>query len=264
MLIHLMLPVLVVAIILLPLARYTIKTLTRPLFALILFSMLAYGLTGMLALLTGISEYALFIASICSSAVITLIVIKYPEWYVLSIVCVLFSASTAVYLIILLSSIITPVTLLLPFIVLLLVVSAIFDYITVNITKHMVILGNALQHHRFPMFIIREMSGLHVKKISDRASRDSVIRGYFLAPGDAIVPAILVISVNEFMDAPYLYFINIPAIFTLAGTMLGCLVLVDNVLKKNRQQAGLPFLCTGAISGLAAWYAFIQFLSPVF
>ncbi|MFB6236318.1 MAG: presenilin family intramembrane aspartyl protease PSH [Halopenitus sp.] len=75
---------------------------------------------------------------------------------------------------------------------------------------------------------------------------------FFIGLGDAVIPAVLVASSLSFSPAPtfelLLVSLNLPALFAMAGTIAGLLVLMHWVMK-GRAQAGLPLLNGGAIAG---------------
>lgn len=71
----------------------------------------------------------------------------------------------------------------------------------------------------------------------------------FMGLGDAVIPTLLVISANHFLEHDGL--LSVPALFTMIGTFAGFAVLMY-VVSKGNPQAGLPFLNTGAIIGFIA------------
>jgi len=71
----------------------------------------------------------------------------------------------------------------------------------------------------------------------------------FMGLGDAIIPTLLVISANTFME--YDGWISTPTLTAMIGTFAGFAFLMYMV-SKGKPQAGLPFLNTGAILGFAA------------
>ncbi|WNY23682.1 hypothetical protein MmiHf6_09950 [Methanimicrococcus hongohii] len=71
----------------------------------------------------------------------------------------------------------------------------------------------------------------------------------FMGLGDAVIPTLLVVSANHFIEHDGL--ISMPSLFTAIGTFVGFAALMY-VVSKGKPQAGLPFLNTGAILGFAA------------
>jgi presenilin-like A22 family membrane protease len=84
---------------------------------------------------------------------------------------------------------------------------------------------------------------------------DSGERAVFvIGMGDLIMPSILVVSANFFMDTPKLSgFITFPALGAIIGSVVG-LVLLLTVVQKGKPQAGLPPINGGAILGFLAGY----------
>jgi presenilin-like A22 family membrane protease len=73
---------------------------------------------------------------------------------------------------------------------------------------------------------------------------------YFMGLGDAVIPAILVVSANVFIEEAPIIIINInyPALGAIIGSLIGFAALMSFVVK-GKPQAGLPLLNSGAISG---------------
>ena len=87
--------------------------------------------------------------------------------------------------------------------------------------------------------LLKETKGLK-EKLEEKEEREA----FFLGLGDIVFPGILVVSAFQ----------NIPensllvALSVMIGTLLGFVVLMTVVIK-GKPQAGLPYLCTGAILG---------------
>lgn len=174
------------------------------------------------------------------------LLIKYPEWYVIDATGVLLAAGiSAIFGISLETSVI----------ILLLVIAAIYDYLSVYKTKHMVDLADNVTRLRLPILLVvpRKLPYTYLKgeRIKDNGERDAMLMGL----GDIIFPGCLSISaltyvpkVNTFTG---LYANVAVASFTLLGIMISYSLLVYLVLK-GKPHAGLPFLNTGAIVGYIA------------
>ena len=74
---------------------------------------------------------------------------------------------------------------------------------------------------------------------------------FFMGLGDAVIPTVLVISANTFLNAPMFGLINIPALGAAIGTLVGYVGLMLLVLKGKPQAwrlfsqiANLAFLVT--------------------
>ncbi|MDD1741794.1 MAG: hypothetical protein LUQ47_00525, partial [Methanotrichaceae archaeon] len=72
---------------------------------------------------------------------------------------------------------------------------------------------------------------------------------FFLGLGDAIIPTILVISANWSLAVPSFLFLGLtlPALGAMLGTYGGFLALM--AISRDKPQAGLPFLNSGALLG---------------
>lgn len=177
----------------------------------------------------------------------------YPEWYVIDAVGVAVAAGAAGIFGISFG--------LLPSL-LLLVAFAVYDAIAVYRTKHMLSLADSVLELRLPiMFVVpktRRYSFLEeTRKIRepDPNEKPEAREAMFMGLGDAVIPAILVVSSLTFLDPAVLAGgVSGPlavALATLAGSLLGFGALMWFVLK-GRPQAGLPLLNGGAIVGFAA------------
>ncbi len=134
--------------------------------------------------------------------------------------------------------------------VIFLAVFAVYDYIAVYKTKHMVSLARIAVDEEMPMlFVIPENSGFKMKNVTfeNRGEGNVLMLGF----GDIALPSILVVS-SALFDVSHIVFFTI---FPLAGALAGMVVLYfTNV---NRPAPGLPYINTGAIAGFIL--AFIIF-----
>ncbi len=137
----------------------------------------------------------------------------------------------------------------LPAIVLMLVL-AVYDAISVYKTKHMLTLAESITDISVPMlFIIPVSRGFRVEDMKvdlDKEDRKAV----FLGVGDVVIPNILVASAQRFVQSPAFLGLKIPAWLALIGGMLGLTVLLTKFA--DRPQAGLPFLNIPTILGFLA------------
>ena len=72
-------------------------------------------------------------------------------------------------------------------------------------------------------------------------------KAFYMGLGDLVLPGCLVVSVYSFMGS-----MGLPI---MASTMIGTLVgfsILSIFVAKGKPQAGLPFLCSGAIIGYAS------------
>ncbi len=176
------------------------------------------------------------------SITLTVVLYKYPEWYVIDIIGVLIGAGAASIFGISLAIIPTLV---------LLVLLAVYDYIAVYRTKHMIALAEGVMDLRLPILLVipKHWNYSFLTEKFDKEEREA----FFMGLGDAVMPTILVISANMFVKSGYYTFpvigaVNIPAIGAMLGTLAGFSVLMGFVMK-GKPQAGLPFLNGGVILG---------------
>jgi presenilin-like A22 family membrane protease len=200
------------------------------------------------------------------TAAVLLLLRYYPEWYVIDafgiIVCAGISSLFGV------SMTILPT-------LLLLIILAVYDALSVYKTRHMVSLAEGVIKIKAPLlFVVPRSRGYSFRKdpapISTPASGEAGgnqangnpadptsgsqaekaggKRGaFFLGLGDAIIPTILVISAYTSLPAGGYFGVNFPAIGAMLGTYLGFLALMTT--SRDRPQAGLPFLNSGVIFG---------------
>ena len=173
---------------------------------------------------------------------LTVILHKFPEWYVIDLVGVIIGAGAASIFGISLA--IIPA-------LLLLVLLAVYDYIAVYKTKHMIALAEGVMDLRLPILLVvpKRWNYSFLNEKFDKEEREA----FFMGLGDAVMPTILVVSAITFSSAvpyalPILGVINMPAIGAIIGTFVGFSVLMGFVMKGN-PQAGLPFLNGGVILG---------------
>ena len=165
----------------------------------------------------------------------------YPEWYIIDIFGILVCAG--------ISSLFGVSMTTFPAFLLLLVL-AIYDAISVYKTRHMVSLAEGVINIKAPLLFVVPKSRDYsfIKDKSSVSSEKGAKRGaYFLGLGDAIIPTILVISANWSLPASSFGGINLPSLGAMLGTYLGFLILMTT--SRDRPQAGLPFLNSGAILG---------------
>ena len=219
-------------------------------------------ISGFIQLSIALSIYYLVVAflppllALLPTAAVLLFIRYYPEWYVVDIfgiaVCAGISSLFGV-------SMTTLPTLML------LIILAVYDAISVYKTKHMVSLAEGVIKMKAPLlFVVPKSRNYSFRK--DQSLLTSETGGsqpqaatppakgkrgaYFLGLGDAIIPTILVISANTSLPAGGLFGVNLPAIGAMLGTYLGFLALMTT--SRDRPQAGLPFLNSGVILGFLA------------
>ena len=179
--------------------------------------------------------------------IISVFLFYYPEWYLVDIVGVIVAGGVAALIGISIG--------LLP-ILLLLIILAIYDAISVYKTKHMVSLADKVMEFRLPILLVvpkkRGYSFLRQKGLRKQLEEGEEREAMFIGLGDIIIPGCLVISSYRFLPAtPELFELGgnlLVGIFVLVGILVGFFALMHYVLKGN-PQAGLPLLNTGAIVG---------------
>jgi presenilin-like A22 family membrane protease len=186
--------------------------------------------------------------SITVAAALTILLYKFPEWYVINIIGLIIGAgASAIFGI---SFSILPV-------VVLLALLAIYDAIAVYKTKHMIDLAEGVMDLRLPiLFVIPKHLKYSFIEDSFKKEEGQKREAFFMGLGDAIMPTILVVSANVFLVEKYgieliAGFITIPAIAAMVGTIIGFIALSILVMK-GKPQAGLPFLNGGVILGYIA------------
>jgi presenilin-like A22 family membrane protease len=221
-------------------------------------------ISGFIQLSIALSIYYLAAAlvsplvALLPTAAVMLLIRYYPEWYVIDafgiVICAGISSLFGVSM--------TPLPALI-----LLIILAIYDAISVYKTRHMVSLAEGVIRMKAPLlFVIPKSRNYSFRKDQSLfANHASDIRGerqtanaaasgkrgaYFLGLGDAIIPTILVISAYTSLPAGGIFGVNFPAIGAMLGTYLGFLILMTT--SRDRPQAGLPFLNTGVILGFFA------------
>ncbi|MCC4768983.1 hypothetical protein FXV91_01830 [Methanosarcina sp. DH2] len=192
------------------------------------------------ALFTLIPSFAGFEnpASLLISAGLTVLLYKYPEWYVIDILGVCIAGGVSALIGISLSVI--PV-------VVLLILLAVYDAISVYKTKHMITMAEGVMDLKLPiLFIIPKHPGYSFVKESFKEGEKR--EAFFMGLGDAVMPTLLVVSANVFME-------NGGFSYPVLGAMLGTLaghVFLSILVMRGKPQAGLPFLNSGAILGFFA------------
>ncbi len=187
------------------------------------------------------------------SVAATALLYKFPEWYVIDILGVLIAAGVA--------SIFGVSLEILPVVILLLLL-AVYDAISVYKTKHMLTLAEGVIDLKTPiLFVIpkkRDYSYIHegIGKLDGEGERSAFIMGM----GDLIMPSILVVSANVFLTGNRIFgFVNIPALGAILGSLAGLVVLLFFV-SSGRPQAGLPPLNGGTLLGFFIGWALVGFV----
>lgn len=204
---------------------------------LAIISTLYYVFFALFTLVPALSGFEVIVSAILSTG-ITLLLYKYPEWYIVDIVGVCIAAGVSALIGISLSVI--------PVIVLLLLL-AIYDAISVYKTKHMIAMAEGIMDLKLPiLFVIPKHSDYSFLQESFKPGEKR--EAFFMGLGDAVMPTLLVVSANVFMESNG---ISYPVIGAILGTLAGHIILSILVMR-GKPQAGLPFLNSGVILGFFA------------
>jgi len=179
---------------------------------------------------------------------------RFPRWYVIDALGIVLASGVAA---------IFGASLAIMPVIILLTALAIYDAISVYRTKHMITLAEGVMEQKMPiLFIIpkdRHFTGTY-EKISSQPAEEGTKKDrstFLMGMGDAIMPAILVVSAFTFLESP------VPAITAAAGTFVGLFVLLQMVFS-GKPQAGLPPLNGGVILGFLAGCMLVSEWSWVF
>jgi presenilin-like A22 family membrane protease len=223
--------------------KYKVTWLIQVIMAVAILSTLVYVLFGLAVLLVpSVDPFLAAVASAVLSVLLTAFLIIYPEWFIIDTVGVLVAAGASALFGVSLAIIPT---------LILLVLLAIYDYISVYKTKHMIRLAEGVMDLKMPiMFVMPRRWGYSFRSAHGLPGEGGEREAYFMGLGDAVMPTMLAVSANAFLNAPRLLgFVNVPALGAIIGTLVSYVVLMYIVVQLKKPQAGLPFLCTGAIAG---------------
>jgi len=228
--------IIVMTVIILLIARYWKKQVIQ---VIILFAIGYTAFFIFVPLLSFLPEMLCLALSVLLAIALVIALYKYPEWYIIDICGVIVGAGAIAIFGISLSVLL---------VIILLVVLAVYDALSVYQTKHMIDLADTVMDLKLPVLLvvpkiwryslINETKTLK-EKLQEHEERDA----FFMGLGDIVMPGILVVAAYQ----------NIPdglpvALSVLAGTLVGFSILMTFVIK-GKPQAGLPLLCSGAILG---------------
>ena len=180
---------------------------------------------------------------------VTWILVKYPEWYVVDAVGLVTAAGVTAILGISFGWF--PAFLLL-------VALACYDAWAVYRSKHMVTLADELTSQRLPVLLVipktADYKFSEQKSLKEQVAKGEEREAMFIGLGDLIIPGMM--SVSAWASLTDDYGLHLPgltpsltvAVGTLLGSLVGFSILMRYVLKGN-PQAGLPLLNGGALAG---------------
>ncbi|HIH01263.1 TPA: hypothetical protein HA259_04180 [Thermoplasmata archaeon] len=195
-----------------------------------------------------------FFAAIALTGLLTYFLVKKPEWYVVDATGLL--VAIGVIGILGISLQILPV-------MILLIVLAVYDAISVYGTKHMVALADGVTQMKLPILLVipKKLSYSYLEQkplreeIKEKKERDAM----FMGLGDVIIPGVLIASAfycladDKVAGLPGNLLVAVGA---MAGALIGFGLLMRYVLKGN-PQAGLPLLNGGVIAGYVVAYLLV-------
>lgn len=199
-------------------------------------------------------DIAALAISLAVTGVLTYYLVMKPEWYVVDAAGIVMSIGIIGIFGISLS--ILPV-------MVLLVVLAVYDAISVYGTKHMVALADGVTKMRLPILLVipkkRGYSYLKQKPLMEQLDEGEEREAMFMGLGDVIIPGVLITSAFSFLPEKMIGAVSgniLVAMGTLLGSLAGFALLMTFVLR-GRPQAGLPLLNGGAIIGYGLSYLLI-------
>ena len=181
------------------------------------------------------------ISSLILAVLLVIALYKYPEWYVIDISGIIIGVGAII---------IFGISLGILLVLILLIVLAVYDAISVYKTKHMIDLADTVMDLKLPVLLVipkkRGYSLLkETKRLKEKLKEGEEREAFFMGLGDIVIPGILVAAVYRQINAPEGFLISIG---TIIGILIGFTILMTFVLK-GKPQAGLPCLCGGAIIG---------------
>lgn len=201
------------------------------------------------------------VASVALAALSVIAIWKRPEWYVIDSVGIVMSVGMIALLGLSLS--IVPI-------LILLIALAVYDFLSVYKTKHMLTLADGVSDMGLPLLLVvpkklpysymgsKPKLTAAAEKPEEKPEREAFLVGL----GDIIIPGLLSASAFWFInDGGLIFVFGIPsylmvALGTIAGSLVG-LVLLMKIVMKGNPQAGLPLLNTGALLGFFITYLLV-------
>jgi presenilin-like A22 family membrane protease len=194
-----------------------------------------------LSLLTLVVSDALVVLAVSAvgTAFLIVLLLKFPEWYVVDACGILLGLGATALLGISLSIFL---------VIILLAGLAVYDAISVYKTKHMIDLADVVLDLKLPLLlVIPRVMGYSLIKETTRL-KDQIAgekrEAFIMGLGDVVMPGILVVSTFSNIPVNGIYV----AFSVMIGTLCGFALLTTQVIK-GKPQAGLPLLCGGAILG---------------
>lgn len=184
------------------------------------------------------------ILSIVIVVLLIIALIKYPEWYIIDLTGILIGTGAIA---------IFGMSLSVRLVIILLIILAIYDFISVYKTKHMIDLADTVMDLKLPVLLvipkIRSYSLIkETKRLKEKLKEGEEREAFFMGLGDVVMPGILVVAAYVQIQSITPWLALPVALGVLLGTLVGFAALMMFVIK-GKPQAGLPLLCSGAILG---------------
>lgn len=243
--------VLVMTAIILLLIKYRHQGIIRGIFYFSIFVTMLYVFLPIFLQFDSEGVLAL-IASLALAGGLLYLLAKSGEWYVIDAIGLIVGVGVTAILGMSLS--VLPV-------MILLIIMAVYDAISVYKTKHMITLAEGVAPLRLPvLFVVPNEKGFTMENVEKhgvvkKEGRDR--EAFFMGVGDAVIPGLLVVSASLYLPdaaAPLMTANLWAAAGAMIGGLVGYLVLFRFVMR-GKPQAGLPFLNSGAILGYLVAYA---------
>ncbi len=227
----------VIQVLILGAIGYTSLYVIYPLISLI--KPISYGIVIYISESAYIPITIPLVLSIVFSVSLVYILYKYPEWYVIDLTGILIGAGAIA---------IFGMSLSILLVIVLLIVLALYDAVSVYKTKHMIDLADTVMDLKLPVLLvvpkIKNYSLIkETKRLKEKLKEGEERDAFFMGLGDIVMPGILVASVYNNVPNSLLLSIGI-----IIGTLIGFSILMIFVMR-GKPQAGLPLLCGGAIIG---------------
>lgn len=176
--------------------------------------------------------------SILAATLMVVALVKYPEWYVVDACGILMGVASITTL---------GVSLDILLVIILLVGMAVYDAVSVYVTKHMIDFADTVLTMRLPvMLVIPRIRNYSLIRETRRLKEEpkGERKAFFIGLGDIVFPGILLVSTFNNIGSNGL----LVALSVMLGTLCGLAFLMESVAK-GKPRAGLPYLCSGAILG---------------
>lgn len=199
-----------------------------------------------------IVEWLSIVFSLFTAVLLVIILFKFPEWYIIDICGVVVGAGAIA---------IFGISLGIFLVIVLLVGLAVYDAISVYKTKHMIDLADTVMDLKLPVLLVIPKTKHYslikeTKSLKETLKKDEEREAFFMGLGDVVMPGILVAAAYNSLDQGLTI-----ALSVMIGTLFGFIILMTFVMK-GKPQAGLPFLCGGALAGylLSIYLLFGEFI----